>query len=552
MEIGDERVDARHAEYEPWHAVWSESGTWPGQAELQAALVERIGATFGDRVYLAPSAAIVCDELVVGDRSYVAAGCQLRDRVTIGSDCSLNPHITMAGRVVLGDGVRIASHAALYGFNHNFDRLDCPIWMQGLTEVGIVVEDDVWIGTHVSVCDGVTVGAHSVVAAGAVVTRDVPPYSIVAGVPARVIGDRRDRERGSAGSRPARRDALARFSDLVAEQWPETVARCVSVPGDASERVYVDTPDGPRTTRAACDALEIAAAFGGLDELGDRASWIRRLQELQDPATGLFLDPAEGSPDDPLDWRLGREYHHYGVLSVGYALEALGGAPVALVHVVEGLEAGALVARLDALPWPTLAWPAGAWVDFFGTALYLNRRHHGSSNGPETLFGWLGTRADPRHGMWGAPDDTWGWLMPVNGFYRATRGTYAQFGVPLANPEAVVDTVVAHCRDYGWFVSRERNACNVLDVVHPLWLCARRSDYRASELRDHVAAMLEAALGDWVDGQGFAFATEGDPGLQGTEMWLSIVFLMADFLGESDGLSWRPRGVHRLEPVGHI
>src|SRR6185295_14037710 len=107
----------------------------------------------------------------------------------------------------------------------------------------------------------------------------------------------------------------------VAEQWPEAVARCVATDGDPSTRVYTDRPDAPVTTRATCDALEIAAAFGRAGELGDRDAWIARLQAMQDPTTGLFPDPAEGMPDDPLAWRLGAEYHHYGVLSVGYALE---------------------------------------------------------------------------------------------------------------------------------------------------------------------------------------------------------------------------------------
>ena len=73
--------------------------------------------------------------------------------------------------------------------------------------------------------------------------------------------------------------------------------------------------------------MEIAGAFGGLAELpGGPARWIEVLQGLQDPLTGLFPDPAEGIPDDPLAWRLGEEFHHYGVLSVGYALEVLGAA----------------------------------------------------------------------------------------------------------------------------------------------------------------------------------------------------------------------------------
>jgi hypothetical protein len=222
------------------------------------------------------------------------------------------------------------------------------------------------------------------------------------------------------------------------------------------------------------------------------------------------------------------------------------------VQVVEDLPSDDLIARLDALPWRELAWPAGSWIDFWGTAVHLNRRHFGSTRGLEAVFGWLATRVDPRTGMWGSPHRQWGWLMPVNGFYRLTRGTYAQFGEPLPHPEAAIDTVTAHGRDHGWFVERERSACNVLDVVHPLWLCARQTDHRRSELRDVVAGMLADAVRRWEPGAGFAFEPGTPPGLQGTEMWLSIVWLMADLLGESDGLPWRPRGVHRLEPAGSV
>ena len=234
-DLGSHDVPREQVEAEPWFAVWSEGGDWPGQAERQADVVARTGAVLGDRVFLAEGATIVCERLQVGDRSFVATGCVLRDRIEIGEDCSLNPYVVMAGRVALGDGVRIASFATLYGFNHRFDDLDVPIWLQGLDEQGIVVEDDVWIGTHAVICDGVTVGAHSVVAAGAVVTADVPPWSVVGGVPARVLSDRRDRAmspRGSgspgltASTGRAVRDPLAQFAAVVAEQWPEVLDRC--------------------------------------------------------------------------------------------------------------------------------------------------------------------------------------------------------------------------------------------------------------------------------------------------------------------------------------
>ncbi|MFL6206885.1 MAG: acyltransferase [Acidimicrobiales bacterium] len=539
--ISDEQVAI-----EPWHAVWSEDGTWPGQEERHAAISDRTGATLGDRVYLAEDASIACESLAIGDRSYVAKGCVLRDRITIGEDCTLNPYVTMAGRVTLGDGVRIASYAALYGFNHVFDDVETPIWWQGLTERGIVVEDDVWIGTHVVICDGVTVGAHSVLGAGSVVTKDVPPYSVVGGVPARTIYDRRDRR----PSRP-RRDALTELDRRVTEQWRDVLERC-RADGQHAVAGYVDAPGEAWKVRPTCDAVEIAAALGEPAAAGPTDDLVAWLSGLQDPATGLFPEPGEPPlDDDPLRLRLDAEYHAYGVLSVGYALEVLGASPPRPVHVVEQLEADELVARLDGLPWPTLAWPAGAWVDFYGTAVYLNRRYHGSIVGLEPLMGWLTTRVDRHSGMWGQVDrGAWGWLMPVNGFYRLTRGTYAQFDIPLPHPEAAIDTVALHCRENGWFEERNRSACNVLDVVHPIWLAAKQTDHRRAELRDALAAMLADTCRRWVDGEGFAFAPDQPCGLQGTEMWLSIVYLLAHHLGESDGLAWRPRGVHRLEPVG--
>jgi acetyltransferase-like isoleucine patch superfamily enzyme len=548
-DLGSVDVAREQVEAEPWFAVWSDGGDWPGQAERRADVVARTGATLGERVFLAEGATIACESLVVGDRTYVATGCVLRDRLELGDDCSLNPYVVMAGRVRLGNGVRVASFAALYGFNHVMDDVEVPIWLQGLTEDGIVVEDDVWIGTHAVICDGVTVGAHSVVAAGAVVTADVPPYAVVGGVPARVLSDRRDR---SASRAPRRGGVLERFGTTVADEWPLVLERC-RVAGRDAPGGYTDVPGGPDAVRPTCDAVEIAAAFGDRDGAGDRDRLVAWLQDRQDPASGLFTDPAEPPLGiDPLALRLDSEFRHYGVLSVGYALEVLGAAPRHPVHCVEQPSSDELVGRLDALPWRDLAWPAGSWVDFWGTAVHLNRRHHGSTRGLEALFGWLATRVDRRSGLWGEPNDAWGWLMPVNGFYRLTRGTYAQFGEPLPHPEAVIDTVAAHGRDHGWFRERGRSACNVLDVVHPLWLCARQSDHRRAELRDVAAAMLDDAVGHWEHGAGFAFQPGAPAGLQGTEMWLSIVYLLADLLGESAGLPWSPRGVHRPEPAGSV
>jgi len=76
--------------------------------------------------------------------------------------------------------------------NHVFDELEGPIMEQGITAQGIVIEDDVWLGSGVIVLDGVRIGKGSVVGAGSVVTEDLAPFSIAVGSPARAVRDRRE------------------------------------------------------------------------------------------------------------------------------------------------------------------------------------------------------------------------------------------------------------------------------------------------------------------------------------------------------------------------
>ena len=78
---------------------------------------------------------------------------------------------------------------------HIHDSIDEPMQLQGILEKDIVIGDDVWVGYGAQILSGVIVGSHSIVAAGAVVTKEVPPYAIVGGVPARVLRYRND-ERG--------------------------------------------------------------------------------------------------------------------------------------------------------------------------------------------------------------------------------------------------------------------------------------------------------------------------------------------------------------------
>ena len=113
--------------------------------------------------------------------------------IKIGNNCSINSfcHISGNGGVYIVNNVLIAAHCTLISANHNFNRIDIPICKQGETRKPIVIEDDCWIGTGVRILSGVRIGTGSVVGAGSVVNKDVPPFSVVVGVPARVLRSRR-------------------------------------------------------------------------------------------------------------------------------------------------------------------------------------------------------------------------------------------------------------------------------------------------------------------------------------------------------------------------
>ncbi len=133
--------------------------------------------------------------LRIGNRSKILRFVVLRVNsgfIQIGNRCSINSfcHLTGQGGLTIGDDVRIATHVVMIPANHRFDRQDIPIHKQGETRLGIIIEDDVWIGVGATILDGVTIGRGAVVAAGAVVNKTVEPYAIVGGVPARIISRR--------------------------------------------------------------------------------------------------------------------------------------------------------------------------------------------------------------------------------------------------------------------------------------------------------------------------------------------------------------------------
>lgn len=109
--------------------------------------------------------------------------------ITIGRDSLIGEYTVIRGQggVALGDRVYTSPMVQIIAVNHVFEDPARPFIHQGITAQGIVIEDDVWIGSGAVITDGVRVGAGAVVAAGAVVTKDVPPHAVVGGVPARVL-----------------------------------------------------------------------------------------------------------------------------------------------------------------------------------------------------------------------------------------------------------------------------------------------------------------------------------------------------------------------------
>ena len=107
--------------------------------------------------------------------------------VLIGYNTLIGMSNVIIGPVKIGNNVIFAQNIVASGLNHEYKNPDMPIHMQPVTTAQIVVEDDCWIAANVVLTAGVTIGKHSVVGAGSVVTKSIPPYSIATGNPAKVI-----------------------------------------------------------------------------------------------------------------------------------------------------------------------------------------------------------------------------------------------------------------------------------------------------------------------------------------------------------------------------
>ena len=193
------------------------------RGKLFPLILGRVGrnVAFGQNVVLRhPHKIYIGDNVVIDDNCCLDAkgttnrGIELANGVFLGRNTILsckngdieldeqanigfNVEVFSAARVRIGRRVLVAAYTYLVGGDHLFDRTDIPVLAQGRTARGIEVDDNAWLGAHVVVTDGARVGRDAIVGAGAVVIGEVPAFHIAAGVPAKVIRDRRIAEAGA-------------------------------------------------------------------------------------------------------------------------------------------------------------------------------------------------------------------------------------------------------------------------------------------------------------------------------------------------------------------
>lgn len=137
------------------------------------------GISLGDGVVLARNSILSCKggSIEIGENSNISANCLLISETSL----KLGKNVLVAGMSYI-----------IAGGNHGIERTDIPIIRQPVfSKGGVTVEDNVWLGANVTILDGVTIGRDSVIAAGAVVNKSIPEFTIAAGVPAKVIKQRR-------------------------------------------------------------------------------------------------------------------------------------------------------------------------------------------------------------------------------------------------------------------------------------------------------------------------------------------------------------------------
>ena len=124
---------------------------------------------------------------------YIASNCNIKGVVSIDEGSSLAHNCTLSGGtegIQIGKNVMIAPNVVIIAFSHGMENIGVPMSKQDNSEAKVVIENDVWVAANVTIGKGVTIGTGSIIAANSFVNKDVEPFSIMGGVPAKLIKER--------------------------------------------------------------------------------------------------------------------------------------------------------------------------------------------------------------------------------------------------------------------------------------------------------------------------------------------------------------------------
>ena len=176
----------------------------PGRSGLflRSLYYNRRFKTMGNRTYLAtgcqirnPQNIVLGNDIGIGINNQLLAGTGPgKEYIEIGDRSKTNSNVIInadfGGRIMIGSDVLIGPNTVIRSSNHLFQDKSKTIYMQGHSSGRIIIGDDVWIAANVTILPDVTIGKGAVIAAGAVVNRNISPYTVVGGVPAKKIGER--------------------------------------------------------------------------------------------------------------------------------------------------------------------------------------------------------------------------------------------------------------------------------------------------------------------------------------------------------------------------
>lgn len=122
-----------------------------------------------------------------GKKIRIKSGADIAMKSTVGNFSELGTRCMIQSNVIIGNNVIMGPDVKIYSRNHKFSSLEKPIQYQGKDQYQTHIGNDVWIGANVIITAGQKIGDHVIISAGAVVTKDIPDYAIVGGVPARIL-----------------------------------------------------------------------------------------------------------------------------------------------------------------------------------------------------------------------------------------------------------------------------------------------------------------------------------------------------------------------------